>query len=323
LPLGRVERRRPSRRRPWPEPPSAAMPGCLLQDSGLILERQQNDSKNMSQITPALVGKLRELTNAGLMDCKNALVEAQGNLDAAVDILRKKGAASAAKKASREAKEGLIAQAVTQGGKVGVLVEVNCETDFVARNDSFKEFCAQMASKVASDPSADLEVERVGAVARIGENIQIRRHQRLEVEGNGMVAAYIHTGGKVGVLVEVSAGKAETVAHDAFKQFVRDITLQIAAANPLSISREDMPADLVEKEKEIAAQSDVIKGKPAAAVAKIVEGKVNKFFETSCLLEQGFIKNPDLKVQAHLGVVAKQLDDTLVIRRFLRFQVGE
>lgn len=277
----------------------------------------------MSQITPALVGKLRELTNAGLMDCKNALVESGANLDAAVDILRKKGAASAAKKAGREAKEGLIAQAVTQGGRVGVLVEVNCETDFVARNDSFKEFCVQLAIKVASDPTADLEADRVGAVARIGENIQIRRHQRLEVTGNGLVAAYIHTGGKVGVLVEVGAEKDTTVADEGFKQLVRDITLQIAAASPVAISRDQIPADVIEKEKEIAAQSDVIKGKPAAAVARIVEGKLNKFFETSCLLEQGFVKNPELKVEAHIGSMGKQLGDTISVRRFLRFQVGE
>ncbi|MFM8360598.1 MAG: translation elongation factor Ts, partial [Verrucomicrobiota bacterium] len=169
----------------------------------------------------------------------------------------------------------------------------------------------------------DLETDRVAAVAKIGENIQVRRHDRLEVSGNGLVAAYIHTGGKVGVLVEVGATRPETVNHEDFKQFVRDITLQIAAASPVAISRSDVPAATIEKEKEIAAQSDAIKGKPPQAVAKIVEGKLNKFFENSCLLEQGFVKNPDLKVEAHLGTVAKQLGDTLTVRRFLRFQVGE
>ena len=277
----------------------------------------------MAEITPALVGRLREMTNAGLMDCKNALVEASGDLDAAVDILRKKGAASAAKKAGREAKEGLIASAVVQGGRVGVLVEVNCETDFVARNDSFKALCSELAGKVAGNPAVDLEPDRVAAVARIGENIQIRRHQRLEVSGNGLVAAYIHTGAKVGVLVEVGSGRAETTEAEEFKQFVRDITLQIAAASPVAISRKDMPAGVIEKEKEIASQSDAVKGKPPQAVAKIIEGKVNKFLEGACLMEQGFVKNPDLKVEAHLGTVAKQLNDTLEVRRFYRFQVGE
>ena len=277
----------------------------------------------MADITPARVGRLREMTNAGLMDCKNALVEAGGDVDAAVDILRKKGAASAAKKAGREAKEGLIASAVAQGGRVGVIVEVNCETDFVARNDSFKAFCGELAAKVAADPAVDLEPDRVAAVARIGENIQIRRHQRLEVAGNGIVAAYIHTGGKVGVLVEVGAERPETAETEDFKQLVRDITIQIAAASPVAIGRDDMPAGVIEKEKEIASQSDAVKGKPAQAVAKIIEGKVNKFLEGACLLEQGFVKNPDLKVQAHIGSVAKQLNDTVTVRRFFRFQVGE
>ena len=277
----------------------------------------------MADITPALVGKLREMTNAGLMDCKNALVEAAGDLQGAVDILRKKGQASAAKKAGREAKDGLIAQAVVNGGQVGALVEVNCETDFVARNESFKAFCNELAAKVAANPAVDLEADRVAAVAKIGENIQVRRHQRLEVQGSGLVAAYIHTGGKVGVLVEVGAGKPETVNSEDFKQLVRDITLQIAAASPVAISRDSVPAAILDKEREIAGQSDAVKNKPPQAVAKIIEGKVSKFLETACLLEQGFVKNPDLKVEAHVASVAKSLGDTIQVRRFLRFQVGE
>ncbi len=277
----------------------------------------------MPEITPALVGQLRAMTGAGLMNCKKALDQTQGDLDAAVDLLRKQGAAAAVKKADRAANEGLIGQAVLQGGRVGVLVEVNCETDFVARNDSFKSFVADLAAKVAADGSVDLEPDRVAAVARIGENILIRRHQRLEVSGQGLVAAYIHTGGRVGVLVEVGANQQATTAHEDFKQLVRDITLQIAAASPVAISRDDVPAELVEKEKEIATQSDAVKGKPAQAVAKIIEGKLNKFFEGTCLLEQGFVKNPDLKVLAHVGAVSKQLGDEITVRRFVRFQVGE
>lgn len=277
----------------------------------------------MPEITPALVGQLRAMTGAGLMACKKALDETQGDLNAAVDLLRKQGAAAAVKKADRAANEGLIGQAVVAGGRVGTLIEVNCETDFVARNDSFKAFVSELASKVASQPGADLESDRVAAVARIGENIQIRRTQRIEVEGVGGVAAYIHTGGKVGVLVEVGANKEGTTSREEFKQLVRDITLQIAAASPVSISRDDVAAALVEKEKEIAAQSDAVKGKPAQAVAKIIEGKLNKFFEGACLLEQGFVKNPDLKVLAHIGTLSKQLGDEITIRRFLRFQIGE
>ena len=204
----------------------------------------------MVEITAQSVGKLREMTNAGLMDCKKALAEAKGDMDAAVDILRKKGAASAAKKAGREAKEGVIAQHVTTGSKVGVLVEINCETDFVARNESFRAFCDEIAKTLASNPQADLESLRVAQVAKIGENILIARSHRMEVQGNGMIAAYIHTGAKVGVLVEVGAGKEATVANEEFRQLVRDITLQIAAASPTVVSREQVDPAIIEKEKE-------------------------------------------------------------------------
>lgn len=277
----------------------------------------------MAEITPALVGKLREITGAGLMNCKNALVETDGNLEAAVDVLRKKGAASAAKKAAREAKEGLVAQAVSQGGRLGALIEVNCETDFVARNDDFKAWCSEAAARVAADPDTDLEADRVAAVAKVGENIQVRRRARLAVEGCGLIAAYIHTGGKIGVLVEVGARKPETTDKEEFKQLVRDITLQIAAASPIAIRRSDISAAVLDKEREIAAQSDSVHGKSAQATARIVEGKVAKFFETACLLEQGFVKNPDLKVEAHVASVAKAIDDTVEVRHFVRFQVGE
>src|SRR5712672_2545324 len=155
----------------------------------------------MAEITAANVGKLREMTGAGLMDCKKALVEAKGEIEAAMDYLRKKGIASAEKKASRAANEGVIAQHIQPGANVGVLVEINCETDFVAKNETFRAFCDDTARKLATDPNTDLEADRVAAVARIGENIKISRHQRLEVSGNGMIAAYIHTGAKLGVLV--------------------------------------------------------------------------------------------------------------------------
>lgn len=278
----------------------------------------------MAEITAALVGKLREMTGAGLLDCKKALVETNGDLDAAVDSLRKKGAATAAKKSSREANEGVIAQHIAPGAKVGVILEVNCETDFVARNEQFKAFCDELAAKLAADPKIDLEADRVAAVAKIGENIKIARFERIEVSGNGMVAAYIHTGAKVGVLVEVGASKDETTQNEEFKQLVRDITLQIAAANPIAVSRDQVPASVVEKEREIAAQSDRLKGKPAQAMEKILQGVIDKFFQTVCLLEQGFVKkNSEITVKEHVANVSKQLGDEIVIRRFVRFQVGE
>src|SRR5258705_6365905 len=166
----------------------------------------------MAEITAASVGKLREMTGAGLMDCKKALIEAKGDLSAAGDLLRKKGAATAVSKATREAKEGVIAQYIAPGGRLGVLVEINSETDFVARNDMFRAFADDVAKRLAADPATNFEADRIAMVAKIRENIQIPRHARMEVNGNGMIAAYIHTGAKVGVLVEVGAGKDTTVA---------------------------------------------------------------------------------------------------------------
>jgi elongation factor Ts len=277
----------------------------------------------MAEFTAADVGKLRETTGAGLMDCKKALTEAQGNFDAAVDILRKRGSVSAAKKATRETKEGVIAQYIQPGAKVGVLAEIDCETDFVARNETFKAFCDEVTRKLAGGASLEsMDAERVAAVAKIGENIQLPRFVRYEVSGNGIVAAYIHTGAKVGVLVEVGAGKESTVASEDFKQLVRDITLQIAAGNPAVISREEVPGATVAKEKEIAA--DQVKNKPPQAIAKIVEGKMEKFFQGVCLVDQGFVKrNSEVSVKEHIGGISKQLGDEISIRRFARFQVGE
>jgi len=276
----------------------------------------------MADISAADVGKLREMTGAGLMDCKKALVEGSGNLDAAVDILRKKGVASAGKKAGREAKEGVIVKYMEPGDRLGLLVEINCETDFVARNESFRAFCDDVAKKLAANPNADLEADRVAAVAKIGENIKISRHHRMEVQGNGLIAGYIHTGGKIGVLVEVGAGKEATVTTDDFKQLVRDITLQIAAAHPNWVVRTEVPADVLAKEKEIAAEQ--VKNKPPQAIAKIVEGKMEKFYQTYCLVDQGFVKrNSEVSVKEHVASIAKQLGDEITIRRFVRLQVGE
>jgi elongation factor Ts len=278
----------------------------------------------MADITAAAVGKLREMTNAGMMDCKKALVEAAGDMGKAVEILRKKGAATAAVKASRMAKEGVIAQYIAPGGRLGVLVEVNSESDFVARNDMFKAFCDDVAKKLAANPGANLEPDREAIVAKIRENIKIPRHERMEVQGHGLVAAYIHTGAKVGVLVEVGAGKDSTVAGADFKQLVKDITLQIAAGHPYAVSREQVPAEVVAKEREIAAHSDRLKGKPPQALEKILQGILEKFYQTYCLVDQGFVKkNSEISVKEHMAQVAKQLGDEITIRRFVRFQVGE
>ena len=276
----------------------------------------------MAEITAALVAKLREMTNAGLMDCKRALTESNGDLNLAVDILRKKGVAAAAKKASRETKEGIVAQYIQPGARLGVLVEVNCETDFVAKNESFRAFCDEVVRTLANNPNGDLVVSRAAVVAKTGENIKVSRSQRLEVTGNGLIAGYIHTGAKIGVLVEVGAGKEATVGQDDFRQLVRDITLQIAAANPIAVSRDQLDPVVIAKEKEIA--SEQAKNKPPQAVAKIIEGKLEKFYQGYCLVDQGFVKqNSEITVKEHIASVGKRLGDDIMVRRFLRFQVGE
>jgi len=276
----------------------------------------------MPEITAAAVAKLRAMTGAGMMDCKNALTEANGDLNAAVDILRKKGAATATNKGAREAREGLIANFISPDGRLGVLVEVNCQTDFVARNEMFRAFAETVAKRLATEPSPDFEAERVDLVAKIRENIQVPRHVKMEVSGNGLVAAYIHTGAKVGVLVEVGAGKEATVANDDFKQLVKDITLQIAAGSPTVVSREFASPSVIDKEKEIAAEQ--VKDKPPQALAKIIQGKLEKFFQSYCLVDQGFVKkNSEISVKEHIASIAKQLEDDITIRRFVRFQVGE
>ena len=276
----------------------------------------------MAEITPALVGKLREMTNAGLMNCKNALAESNGDLNLAVDILRKKGVAAVAKRGSRETKEGIVVQFIQPGAQLGVLAEINCETDFVAKNDSFRAFCEEVVKTLAQNPNADLEALRTPVAAKTGENIRISRHQRLAVSGNGLIAGYIHTGAKIGVLVEVGAGKEATVASEDFKQLVRDITLQIAAANPVAVSRDQVDPAVIAKEKEIAAEQ--VKNKPPQAIAKIIEGKLEKYFQGFCLLDQGFVKqNSEITVKDHIAIVAKRLGDEISVRRFYRFQVGE
>ena len=239
-----------------------------------------------------------------------------------MDILRKKGAATATNKGAKEAREGVIAQYIAPGGRQGVLAEVNCQTDFVARNDMFRAFADTVARRFATEAQPDFEADRIALVAAIRENIQIPRHTKMEVSGNGLIAAYIHTGAKVGVLVEVGAGKEATAAADDFRQLVKDITLQIAAGNPNVVSREQVPAEIVAKEKEIAAEQ--VKNKPPQAISKIVEGKLEKFFQGYCLVDQGFVKkNSEISVKEHVASVAKQLGDEITIRRFVRYQVGE
>ena len=274
----------------------------------------------MAEITVAQIGKLRQQTGAGLMDCKKALTETEGDMEAAIEWLRKKGAATAEKKSTRTTSEGVIALNLSDDGKKGTLVEINCETDFVAKNDKFKEFCNEIATAYSENPEADLEEKRTTAVAEIGENIQLTRNESLSLEGSGAVATYIHHGAKVGVLAAVETGKDETAQAEPFKQLLSDITLQITAANPEALDRNALDQDKLEKERGIAREQ--FKDKPAQAIEKIVEGKIEKYYSEVCLLDQDFVKGEG-SVNDHVTAVAKKLGDEITIKAFTRFQMGE
>ncbi len=276
------------------------------------------------QITAALVKELRDETGLGMMECKNALVETQGDKAAAIKVLRERGLAIAGKKAERVAKDGRVACEIYDGGKTGVLIEVDCETDFVARNASFQAFMkdlVQIAKNVGDNQLAETVKDQVASkIAEIGENIIVRRNVKFAVQGEGIVAGYIHLGEKVGVLVEIGSTKASSIGADAFKEAVKDVALHIAASNPAYLQRADVPADVLAAEKEIYAKQ--VEGKPANIIEKIVSGKLEKFYQQNCLVEQAFVKDPDQTITEMLAARGKDVGDTFTIRRFVRYQVG-
>ncbi len=275
----------------------------------------------MSEITKEKVVELREKTGAGLIDCKRALTESGGDMEQAVSILRKKGVATAAKKAGREAAEGVIACKLSEDGGSGVIVEVNCETDFVAKNDDFQAFADEVASILLSNPDADLEDKRTEQVAKIGENIRISRSETISPDASGRVESYIHTGGKVGVLLVLSTESEQGAAHEETASLAKDLCMQVAATSPVCVSRDDMPEEVVSKERDIAAAQ--AEGKPPQAVDKIIAGKLEKFYAGSCLEEQSFVKNPDQTIKALLAEKAQLVGESLGIERFTRLQIGE
>ena len=275
----------------------------------------------MSAISKDDVLNLREKTGAGLIDCKRALVESNGDLDEAISILRKKGVASAAKKAGRDAGEGIVAQCLSEDRSKGILVEVNCETDFVAKNDDFVNFASDVARQLLANPDADLEAQRTEQVAKIGENIRISRSSTLAPNSTGLVESYVHTGGKVAVLLTLGSSSSDAANNENVKSLAKDLCMHIAASSPVCVSRDEVPADLVAKEKEIAlAQAE---GKPPQAIEKIVQGKLDKYFSNSCFLEQPFVKDPDHSIKGLLEKTGKEIGAELSVEEFVRFQVGE
>jgi elongation factor Ts len=286
-------------------------------------------------ISAEVVRQLREETGAGMMDCKTALVEAEGDMGRARDLLRKKGLAAAARKASRAATEGAIASHIVEGGRAGVIVEVNCETDFVAKTPDFQSLVRDVAEQVAASAPEDVGAlaeqtlarrpgKTVGqavqeTIAFIKENIVVRRFARFELGPGaaGVVAAYIHPpAAKVGVLVELAREAADASALAAL---AKDVAMHVAAASPaaaLYLSKDEVPADVLAKEREIYRAQALAAGKPPAVVDKIAEGKVKEYYGTFCLLEQPYVREPKTTVGQHLGGKAS-------VRRFVRFRLGE
>ena len=273
-------------------------------------------------VTASLVKELREKTGAGMMDCKKVLTETDGDLEKATELLRERGIAKAAKKSGRVAAEGIVEAYISEDGKVGAIVEVNSETDFVGKNEEFRTFVMNVAKQVVEKNPADVEsllaqdsIEEpgktvqevlVGKIATIGENLNIRRFARFASEG--LVEKYIHGDGKVAVLINMKKGS---------KEVAKDVCMQIAAARPEYLNEESVPAERIEKEKEILKIQTMNEGKPEAIAEKIVEGRIGKFFSEICLLDQQFVKNPDIKVSQLL----KEKDAEVV--EFARFEKGE
>ena len=292
----------------------------------------------MANITSQMVKELREMTQAGMMDCKKALVEANGDMDKAVEWLREKGLAAAAKKAGRIAAEGVVASYITDDSKIGVVVEVNCETDFVAKTDNFINFSKNVAKHIAYANPADVDALMAqkfvddetktitdlvsDATVSIGEKISIRRFARYETD-KGAVESYIHMGGKIGVLLLVENDNAETLNNETFKTFYHDVALQIAAAKPSYVKKDEVPAENLAKEREILRAQALNEGKPEKIVDKMVDGRIQKYYKEVCLVEQPFVKDGDKSINQLTAEVAKEIGANINIVSFERFERGE
>ncbi len=280
-------------------------------------------------ISASMVKELRESTGAGMMDCKSALSETSGNMDEALELLRKKGIAKAAKKASRTAKDGLIGHYIADDGGMGALVEINCETDFVTKTEDFQGFVKKITDLVCEKSPSDMDAlmgaecdgstvkdVQTAVVAKIGENIGIRRFTRWNVESDYKLTNYIHAGSKIGVMVKFAdpAGKLDDAT-------ARDVAMHVAAMNPQFVSRNDVPESVISKEKEIMLAQIGDTKKPAEIMEKIVTGKIGKFYTEICLEDQAFVKDPDGK--SSVGAWLKKIDDGIKLDSFVRLQVGE
>jgi len=281
----------------------------------------------VAEITAVQVKALRERTDAGMMDCKRALVEAGGDAVRATDLLRERGLAKARGKAGRSTSEGCIVAGVSANGRRAALAEVNCETDFVARTDQFESLCQKIVEPILEQNPRDVNAllalsleggtvnERVvGAVATLGENIQVRRFVRLEAPSNGLIGSYIHAGGKIGSLVQV---EADEPSKPEVQTIVRNVCMHVAATNPLGVARNDIPQEEVERERAVLSKQAQTEGKPAHVVEKIVAGRLGKFFREVVLLEEPLVMDPERTVEAAVKEAGAR------VIAFRRFQLGE
>ncbi|MEI6892259.1 MAG: translation elongation factor Ts [Pontiella sp.] len=283
-------------------------------------------------ITTSMIKELRDATGLGIADCKNALQASDGDFDAAIKTLREKGAAVAAKRASKEAKEGMVTALVTDDAQSAAMIEINCETDFVTRNEDFQNFVKDLRDEALNFESdamsagvADKIEEKIGS---IGEKLQLRRNVKWTVEGTGSITSYIHMGGKVGVLIELGCEKAETLTNPVYLELAKDLTLHVAAAAPEFLSRDDVPADKIDEEQGImrtqmkTEDEERGKSRPDEMIKKILIGKTNKFFSQICFLEQGFVKEDKVSITNLIAGKAKELGDTITVKRYVRYQLG-
>lgn len=285
-------------------------------------------------ISASMVKELRERTGAGMMDCKRALTETDGDLDKAVELLREKGLAAAAKKAGRIAAEGLVFTYISEDMKIGSVVEVNCETDFVADNEAFVNLTKNIAmqavettsttidglvsEKYIDDKSITINDAVTALIAKLGENMSVRRFQKFSID-NGIVQSYVHGGGRIGVLVELACEKQD----DVLIKIAKDVAMQIAAASPLFLDNTCVDVETLEKEKEIYRVQALNEGKPEKIVEKMVMGRVNKYYKEVCLLEQIWVKNADYTITKYLQEESKKLGADIKVTRFVRFERGE
>ncbi|MFN0105766.1 MAG: translation elongation factor Ts [Bryobacteraceae bacterium] len=291
----------------------------------------------MAEITALMVKQLRERTGAGMMECKKALEEANGNMDEAIDILRKRGIASAAKKATRTTKQGSITVALAADRASGAILEFNCESDFVARTEDYQSTVSELTTQALAAPlgtTRDQLLEQpfrgdasqtagqaiAGMIGKIGENMQVARFEKVE---GGMLGSYIHQGAQLGVLVKVTGASAATASNEEIQELLRDVAMQVAAADPQFVRREEVTKAVLDKEREIQRERARAEGTPESIIDKMIEGRMSKFFEEFCLLDQPFIKDNAFTVGQLVAEKAKKIGEPLTVERFVRYKVGE